>query len=134
MGIDPAYGSSAFGIMVTEFADGTVQILYAEEYHGPDYNEMLSLVYDLMSKYQVDKVYIDGANPFFIKSLKLQIGEDADYDKVIARYRSQGFGNEAAIADMKVVPVNFNKEHKAMLGHWKMMVEGLLLILINLTN
>ena len=72
MGIDPAYGSSAFGIMVTEFADGTVQILYAEEYHGPDYNEMLSLVYDLMSKYQVGKVYIDGANPFFIKSLKLQ--------------------------------------------------------------
>jgi len=35
-------------------------------------------------------VYIDGANPSFIKSLKLQIGEDADYDKAIARYRSEG--------------------------------------------
>jgi hypothetical protein len=46
---------------------------------------MLSLVYGLMSKYDIDKVYIDGANPSFIKSLKLQIGEDADYDKVIAR-------------------------------------------------
>jgi hypothetical protein len=32
MGIDPAYGSSAFGIVVTEWADGLVQILYAEEY------------------------------------------------------------------------------------------------------
>jgi hypothetical protein len=29
----------------------------------------------LMSKYNVDKVYIDGANPSFIRSLKLQIGE-----------------------------------------------------------
>ena len=25
---------------------------------------------------------------------------------------------------MKVVPVNFNKEHKAMLGHCKMMLEN----------
>jgi hypothetical protein len=134
MGIDPAYGSSAFGIVLTEWADGIVQIMHAEEYHRPDYNEMLSLVYELMSKYQVDKVYIDGANPSFIKSLKLQIGEDADYDKVIARYRSEGFGDEAALKDMKVVPVNFNKEHKAMLGHCKMMVDVLLSILIDLIN
>ena len=84
---------------------------------------MLSLVYDLMSKYRVDKVYIDGANPSFIKSLKLQIGEDAEYDKVIARYRSEGYGDDAAFNDMKIVPVNFNKEHKAMLGHCKMILE-----------
>jgi hypothetical protein len=70
----------------------------------------------------VDKVYIDGANPSFIRSLKLQIGEDADYDKVIARYRSQGLGNAAK--DMRIVPVNFNSEHKAMLGHCKMILES----------
>ena len=75
-----------------------------------------------MSKYQVDKVYIDGANPSFIKSLKLQIGEDADYDKVIARYRSEGLGDSWG-ENMKIVPVNFNKEHKAMLGHCKMILE-----------
>jgi hypothetical protein len=85
---------------------------------------MLSLAYDLICKYQVDKVYIDGAKPSFIKSLKLQIGEDTDYDKVIARHRSEGFGDDAAFADMKVVPVNFNKEHKAMLGHCKMILEN----------
>jgi hypothetical protein len=38
--------------------------------------------YSLMSKYHVDKIYIDGANPSFIKSLNLHIGEDPDYDKV----------------------------------------------------
>ena len=83
----------------------------------------LSLVYDLMSKYQVDKVYIDGANPSFIKSLKLQIGEDADYDKVIARYKSEGLGDNWS-ENMRVVPVNFNSEHKAMLGHCKMIMEN----------
>src|ERR671930_1390740 len=121
IGIDPAYGSSAFGIVVTQWMDNHIQILHAEEYHRPDYNEMLSTVYGLISKYQVDTVYIDGANPSFIKSLKLQIGEDADYDKVIARYRSEGLGD--ATKDMKIVPVNFNKEHKAMLGHCKMILE-----------
>jgi hypothetical protein len=85
---------------------------------------MLSLVYDLISKYQVDKVYIDGAYPSFIKSLKQQIGEEPDYDKVIVRHRSEGFGDETALKDMKVVSVNFNKEHKAMLGHCKMILEN----------
>jgi hypothetical protein len=121
MGIDPAYGSSAFGIVVTQWVDNHIQILHAEEYHRPDYNEMLSVVYTLMSKYNVDKVYIDGANPSFIRSLKLQIGEEADYDKVIARYKTEGFGD--ATKDMRIVPVNFNKEHKAMLGHCKMVLE-----------
>jgi hypothetical protein len=122
MGIDPAYGSSAFGIVVTEWADGIVQIMHAEEHHRPDYNEMLSLVYGLMSKYNVDSVYIDGANPSLIKSLKLQIGEDADYDEVIARCRSEGLGDSWS-KDTKIIPVNFNKEHKAMLGHCKMILE-----------
>ena len=58
----------------------------------------------------------------FIKSLKLQIGEDADYDKVIARYRSEGLGDNWS-HNMRIVPVNFNKEHKAMLGHCKMLLE-----------
>jgi hypothetical protein len=82
---------------------------------------MLSTVYELMSKYDVDKCYVDGANPSFIRSLKLQIGEDPDYDKVIARYRSEGLGN--ATRDMRIAPVNFNSEHKAMLGHVKLIME-----------
>ena len=121
MGIYPAYGSSAFRILVTQLIDGFVQIMVAEEYHRPNYNEMLSTVYGLMSKHNIDKMYIDGANPSFIKS-KLQIGEDPDYDKVIARYRSEGLGD--ATKDMKIVPVNFYKEHKAMLENSKMILEN----------
>jgi hypothetical protein len=118
MGIDPAYGSSAFGIVVTQWIDNHIQILHAEEYHRPDYNEMLSVVYGLLSKYDVDKVYIDGANPSFIKSLKLQIGEDADYMPEIHKAKQ-----ENRKPNMRIVPVNFNSEHKAMLGHCKMILE-----------
>jgi aromatic ring-cleaving dioxygenase len=102
--------------------DGIVQIMVAGEYHRQDYNEMSSTVYGLMSKCNIDKVYIDGANHSFIKSLKLQIGEEADYDQVIARYRSEGLGD--ATKDMKIVSINFNKEHKAMLENSKMILEN----------
>jgi hypothetical protein len=35
MGIDPAWSSSAFGIVVTQWVDGTIQILHAEECRRP---------------------------------------------------------------------------------------------------
>ena len=59
---------------------------------------------------------------FFIRSLKLQIGEDADYDKVIARYKVENSGD--GTKHMRIVPVNFNSEHKDMLGHCKMILEN----------
>ena len=113
MGIDPAYGSSSFGIVVTQFVDGQVQILHAEQYKRPDFNEMLSNTWDLIVKFTVQKIYIDGANPSFIKSLKLQWGERSDYENVPKEQRQF----------MRVVPVNFNQEHKEMLGHCKMLLE-----------
>jgi hypothetical protein len=45
MDVDPAWDSSAFDIVVTQFIDGIVQISHAKEYHRPDYNEMISTVY-----------------------------------------------------------------------------------------
>ncbi|MFL6340527.1 MAG: hypothetical protein ACJ72U_03150, partial [Nitrososphaeraceae archaeon] len=48
--------------------------------------------------------------------------EDPDYDKVIARYRSEKLGDNWS-QNMRIVPVNFNSEHKAMLGHCKMILE-----------
>jgi hypothetical protein len=42
--------------------------------------------------------------------------------KVIARYRSEGLG-DSWTQDMRILPVNFNSEHKAMPGHCKMILE-----------
>ena len=113
MGIDPAYGSSSFGIVVTQFVDGQVQIVHSEEYKRPDFNEMLEKAWNLIVKFTVQKIYIDGANPSFIKSLKLQWGERSDYENVPKEQRQF----------MRVEPVNFNQEHKEMLGHCKMLLE-----------
>ena len=55
MGIDPTYGSSSFGIVVTQFVDGQVQIVHAEEYKRPDFNEMLETTWNLIVNYTVQK-------------------------------------------------------------------------------
>ena len=124
MGIDPGWGSSPFGIVITQWTDDQIHVLYAEEFERPDYNEMLSKIWSLMSEFELSKkngkIYVDGANPSFIKSLKIQLGEDPDYDKVIAYYKSQKWD---WTKNMVVIPVNFSTEHKAMLGHAKMIFE-----------
>jgi hypothetical protein len=62
----------------------------------PVHNQTL-IQYGLMSNYEVNKVYIEGANPSFIRSLRLQIGEDTDYDNVIIRGKSKGLGDATKI-------------------------------------
>lgn len=123
---DPAWGSSAFCIVVTQWVDGIIQIMHAEEYQRPDYNEMLSTVHRLIVRYGVDRTYVDGANPSFIRSLKLMLGENPNYEKVIDRNRDERGRERESTADdsnnwiadiMDIVPVNFRTQHKAMLGH-----------------
>lgn len=45
LGLDPGYGSSAFGIVATQFVDGQIQIIYADQFERPDFNQMLNVVW-----------------------------------------------------------------------------------------
>jgi len=122
MGIDPGFGSSAFGVVVTQMSDKLIQVLEAEEYYRPDFNQMLSIVWSLLQKYgkTIGKIYVDGANPSFIRALKLQMGEDEDYDEIIKDCKAKKRDYEY---EMNVIPVNFSMEHKSMLGNVKMLLE-----------
>jgi hypothetical protein len=120
IGIDPAYGSSNFGIVGTQGVNQQIQVIYAEEFERPDFNEMLWLVAKLMQQYGYVRVYIDGANPSFIKSLKRMIGEDEHYEKYT---KEQMERNARKTYSMKVYPINFASKHKEMLGHAKLLLE-----------
>ena len=60
MGIDPGWGSSPFGIVITQFVDKTIQIIFAEEYERPDFEKMVIKVVSMLFKYRITKVYVDG--------------------------------------------------------------------------
>lgn len=123
MGLDPGFGSSAFGVVVTRFVDGKAQILFADEFERPDYDEMLQKVLELRTRYYVKKIYLDGANPGFIRSVKIHTGERSDplqYMELIKRAKKHKRPIENY---MKVIPVHFSRDSRQMLAHTKLLLE-----------
>lgn len=114
MGCDPGWGSSNFGIVVTHFVDGRIRVAYADQHSRSDHNEMVSVVWDLIQRFNVTKVLVDASAPSFIRALKLQWGERADYENVDKQQREY----------MLVEPVSFGVEHKQLLYHAKFMIEN----------
>ena len=53
VGLDPGFGSSAFGVCITELRDGLVHVLHAQEYPRPDFNEMIEMTISLLDKYAI---------------------------------------------------------------------------------
>lgn len=114
MGLDPGWGSSNFGIVVSHFVDGHIRLVYADQHSRSDHSEMVSLVWDLIQRFNITKVLIDASAPSFIRALKLQWGERTDYENVDKKHREY----------MRVEPVAFGMEHKQLLYHAKFMLEN----------
>ncbi len=114
MGLDPGWGTSNFGIVVTHFVDGLIRIAYADHHIRSDHSEMVSVVWDLIQRYNVTKVLVDASAPSFIRALKIQWGERSDYENVDKNMREY----------MRVEPVSFGIEHKALLYHVKFILEN----------
>ena len=131
VGLDPGFGSSNFGVCITELRDGLVHVLHAEECPRPDFNEMIKTTVRLLDKYNIRfdnscRIFVDAANPSFISTLKQAVNEDADYTKQIQYYKK----NYPSVYDlvflphnMFIIPIPFSKEHKAMLAHCKELIQ-----------
>jgi hypothetical protein len=129
LGADPRFSSSAFGLCVTQFKDGMVEVLEPEDVEKVNYEDMIMQIYYLVRKYNITRVYIDGSNPAFIGSLNAKFGLRYDETKEILsdyselyKYAGFGFGQQ-----FKIVPVNFMSMHKRMLGHLQDLVSKKLL-------
>ncbi|MDQ6668667.1 MAG: hypothetical protein M3Y53_10660, partial [Thermoproteota archaeon] len=113
-GIDPSWDSSNFGIVITQLNDGRVEVLYAEEFERAE--DMLEKVRSLiLNKFApITKIYVDGSQPSFIRSLKIALNEDPEYEKAIEYYNHNHMDWQA---NMRVLPIPFSTSHKAMLSH-----------------
>ena len=114
MGVDPGFGSCAFGIVVTRLVNEKIQIVFADEYERPDYNEMLDKIFGLVEEYDIDYIYVDGSNPEIISNLKRGLGERSkpeQYSPLIERARKYGRPLENY---MRIIPVHFAREHKGI--------------------
>jgi hypothetical protein len=133
MGCDPGFGSSAFGIVVTEYVDQCINVIYADEFPRPDFNQMIETTAELVDRFGMSyesnsRIYVDAANPSFIRALKERLDDNPAYERQIDHLRSN-WGKEVTYnlqlvqAGMFIVPVPFAKEHKHMLAHVKKLME-----------
>src|ERR671923_217713 len=44
IGIDPGFGSSKFAIVITQFQNGIIQVIYAEEFERPNFRVMIEKI------------------------------------------------------------------------------------------
>ena len=131
VGLDPGFGSSAFGVCITELVDGVINVMYAEEHPRPDFNFMLEKAVELLEEYNITfdskcRIFIDGANPSFIRSLKERVDEDSNFEQQVA-YAKKTYPTvydlEFLQQNMFVIPVPFAKYHREMLSKCKQMLE-----------
>jgi hypothetical protein len=51
LGIDPAFGSSKFAFVLIQMQNARVDILYADQFEQPDYNEVVDKALSIMQRY-----------------------------------------------------------------------------------
>lgn len=121
MGIDAGFGSSKFGIAVTQLTYGKAEVVFADEYERPDFGDMIQKIIAIRQNYGVNILFVDAANPEIIRSLKRAFDEPVNYEYQLERIEAKKLGHPAF--HMDVLPVSFNAEHKEMLSHTKLMLD-----------
>lgn len=126
MGIDPGFGSSNFGVVITQMNNGKIEVIFAEEYGKSSPTRELQNAWEIAHRYGVNKIYIDATNPGYIRDLKRMFGEREDYEVDLKRARRYKTTPERL---MKIVPKSFGQEGKEMLANAQSMFErGLIAI------
>lgn len=133
LGIDPGFGSSAFGIVLLQVADGQIQVLLADQFERQRYEDMINKITDIiqgLNRRNIDKsilasckIYVDGSAPELVSSLKDLVGETTRWDFINEKIQyAKKHGIDPANY-MHVIPVSFSTSAKDMLLHCKELLE-----------
>lgn len=132
LGLDPAWGSSAFGLVLLQVADGMIQVLMADQYERPRYQDMTEKISALIKGLNKGldpetldqvKIYVDAANPEFITTLKELVGESTRWEYINEKILFCKKSNRELADYMTIVPVAFNTSGNDMLMHVKELIE-----------
>jgi hypothetical protein len=125
--VDPAFGSSKFGIVLVCIIDDKLCVLETIEVDRQDFNYCINKVSEVMYNYNLTmentKIFVDASAPAVITAIKANLNEQTDYLEVIARRKKKHIRDPTF--DMSVIPVNFTSaEKKNMLLNLKELVDS----------
>jgi hypothetical protein len=118
-GIDFGFGSSKTAIVMTEHLKTiennvdkhTIIVRFAEEYEKSNPQSIVDICHKLYRDYWNTLFYVDGANRGAVNLMKVAFDESLNWES-----------GDISPELMKVLPVNFQTEHKSMLSHLHVMV------------
>jgi hypothetical protein len=127
IGIDPSFGSSKFAIVTTRFVNERIEVIEAEEYERPDFNDMINRVWQIIQQHKIEDsnltIYVDAANPEIWSSLKRMLNETHAEQYVFDKLAYYKKNNLNPANCMKVIPVPFSTQGAKMLQHTKSLLE-----------
>jgi hypothetical protein len=133
LGLDPGWGSSAFGVVLLQVANGRIEVLIADEFERPRYQDMAEKVMDIirgLNRRKIDqeyldsvKIYCDAANPEFITMIKELVGETTRWEYIQEKILYCKKHNLDLARYMTVIPVPFAIAGKDMIMHTKELLE-----------
>jgi hypothetical protein len=124
MGIDAGFGSSKFGIVVTQLVQDKIQVLYAEEFERPDFSNMVNTILKMYHNYSISKIFVDAANPEIITAIKAGLGERIDYEKHTSMLKQRHPYHFSISRWMNVIPMSFSSDGHEMLAHAKFCLDN----------
>jgi hypothetical protein len=133
LGIDPGFGSSKTAFTICEIVDGILHVIYTKQFANESTDQMVGHTLRLLQDYKIannnwnnsnNKVLIDGSASGFIRSIKLHVGDNPQYDIIIDNARKRFAGTGMNYEDkihlyMSVCPVNFSTKGRFMLENLK---------------
>jgi hypothetical protein len=123
-GVDAGFGSSKFAIVVTQFVNGKIQVIFAEEYERPNFAAMINRIWEIKQQCgYISNIYCDAANPEIWESLKREFDERSDNQYVRDQFAYCKKYNLHIEDRMIIVPVPFSVEGAHMLQHAKYIME-----------
>jgi hypothetical protein len=128
IGIDAGFGSSNFGIVGTRWVNERIELIIAEDYNRPGFNDMINRVWEIKQKHKVDDnnltIYVDAANPEIWSSLKrMMLNEPHSEQYVFEKLAYYKKNNINPANYMKVIPIPFSTNGAKMLQHTKSLLE-----------
>jgi hypothetical protein len=122
--LESGFGSSNFAICVSQYVNGKIQVIFAEEYERPNFQAMINRIWEIKQKCgYISNIYCDAANPEVWESLKREFNERYDNQYVRDQFSYCKKYNLHIEDKMIVVPVPFSVEGAKMLQHAKWIME-----------
>ena len=113
-GVDCGYATSAFGIVIIQWRDNKMEVVYESEVKNAEADSMRTLIHSLVTKYHLCRIFCDGSSVSFVRSLCSDYGindvtlyDDKTRDQLLL---TSGCGGEQLIHS-----VTFRTKHRLIL-------------------